>query len=317
MIIFFEASMIIPKLLSSLQDFNDPIFTELYSDIYSKYMKIRNQQIIDRIEGVFQKSENAQYINFIRYDNFIQRYEVDILDSDFNSIGNTSGIDWSYNSSLNDTVLIKEHRFDFYRKHFPENNDIIYNLENGLKPPLETMTYYGFDYYNNYSSHCHEMSLEIKNFKRNINSLYSEISSLLPQKFVLQLEQLFKEKSVKYIEVDRYQIKIHFKENGTDNKEKAKEKFINHLFTQEYIKNLNITVYEKRSFKCEYKIEGDNLLDRVEGYKKLLNADRQENNQLFLFTLLTQNERQNILQNIETTLESDTFKNLTSNKRRI
>lgn len=307
--------MIIPKLLSSLEDFNDPMFIELYNDIFSKYTKKRNQQIIDQIESIFHEPKNAQYINFIQYDNLRQRYEVNLLDSDFNFIRNTFEIDWAHNSSLTNTILIKEQRFDFYRQHFPENNDIIYNLENGLKPPLEIITYYGFDYYNNYSSHCHEMSSEVKKFKSNINSLYYKISSLLPQKFVLQLEQLFKEKSVQCIEMDRYELKVRFKESDKENKQK--EKFINHLFTQEYIKDFNKTVYEKRSFQCQYKIEGDNLLDRIEGYKNLLNVEHQENNQLFLFNLLTQNERENILQNIENTLESETFKTLNSNKRRI
>lgn len=315
--IFFEANMIIPKLLTSLEDFEDPMFTELYSDICSKHIKMRNQQIIDRIENIFQEHKNAQYINFIKYDNFTQRYEVNILDSDFDFIGNTFDIDWAKASNMNDTVLIKEQRFDFYRKHFHENNDIIYNLENSLKPQLEIITYYGFDYYNNYSSHSHEMSLDVKNFKRNINSLYYKISSLLPQKFVLQLEQLFKEKPVQCVEMDRYELKIFFKENEDENKNKEKEKIINHMFNQEYIKNLNIIIYEKRPFHCNYKIEGGNLLDRIEGYKKLLKTDRLENNQLFLFTLLTQNERENILQNIENTLESETFKTLNSNKRRI
>ena len=309
--------MIIPKLLSSLDDFKDPMFIEILRDVSEKFKKKQNQKTIDELETFFTKPNYPQYIEFSSYDTWRERYNMNFFDDNFNLIS-AEEHDITFHVDIpipiKGKIINRDERFDSYKSIFPDNQNIISNIENNIKPELEVFPNYGFDVYNNYSLHTHGVLTELTLYYRNINRLHSQLHSLLEQKFVLQLEDLFNKNPIECIDIGAYEIQIKLKK-GQEDLEK-KEKFLNHFFTQEYIKNFRITVYEKEKFfVSKHNISGDKLSDRIEGFKSLLNTKNSENHQLFLFTLLTNCERKNILNNIEKTLDGETFKNLS--KRRI
>lgn len=320
--------MVIPKLLTSLAEFQDPDFIDFYKEIEGYQLKVYYQRAIDSLEKIFQNPK-VGYVYIDNYEHFRSAYKISVMDSkmEFVEKDTKNFFDFEYwnlfqDMHLSNKMVSREDRFTFYKTYFPENKDIIFNIENNLKPELQYSDNYGFKIYHNFSKiHHEEYYPDVKKNMISLSLFFQKFHILMEQKFIFQLEKLFAEYPVDYIGVGNNGISIKLmKDNKDDKNITIKEKLLNKFYNQEYVKNFyssfnfrNLDLDEQ--FTLKYKIQGSTLNERVEGYKELLNSSKQENHQLFLFTLMTQNERKNILSNIEQTLDTNFLSN--KSKRRI